>query len=385
MEIKSFITKEGKRADAKPDKSLRHTPGHMDFLLFAVVLGISLFGLVMVFSASYYNGQVVYDDPFHHMPNQIMCFVIGLIIMLVIANLGNYHWLKKASPFLYLAALILLVITIFFGEEKNGATRWLSIGSLSFQPSELAKYALMVFMATFMAANPNRMKHFFKGVVPMLVAVLLVCGLIILQPNLSMVVIIGIMALAMMFIGGIKWSAILGLAATAFVAVVVLAFTKGYRVERMLAFFDPWQDPLDTGYHTIQSLYALASGGLFGTGLNFSRQKLLFLKYSESDYIFAIIGEELGFIGAILLIAAYCFVIYRGIRIAMRCRDRFGSLLAAGITVVLAVQIMINIGVTCGVVPSTGQTLPFISLGGTSLIICMAAIGILLNVSKNTE
>ena len=385
MEVRSFKTKDKNRAAAnKKQGLLRHTPGHIDFLLFAAVLCLSLFGLVMMYSASYYSGQVVYDDPFHYMPTQIGCFAAGLAAMIFIANMKNYQWLRKGAPWLYLVALALLIATLFFGGEINGAKRWIKIG-VTFQPSEIAKYAMVLLMATFMAKNPNRMKSFSKGLLPMLLSVGILCVPIVFQPNMSMTLIICMMAFVMLFIGGCNLKHIAILCAVAAVGLGFVIIAEPYRLQRIFAFSDPWQDPLDSGYHTIQSLYALASGGLFGTGLNFSRQKLLFLTYAESDYIFAIIGEELGYIGALLVIAAYVFVICRGVRIAMRCRDRFGSLLAAGITIVLGIQTAVNICVTCNLMPSTGQTLPFISAGGTSLTICLAAIGILLNISKNTE
>lgn len=385
MEVRQFTGRDSSSASPKKKHGIfTHTPGHIDFPLFTAILCLSLFGLVMMYSASYYTGLTVYGDSFHYMPTQILCFGAGLVFMVLIANMKSYGWLRKSALWVYLGAFLLLVATLFFGSEINGARRWINIG-VTFQPSEIAKYAMVLFTATFMAHDPNRMRKFFKGVVPVLIAVGILCVPIMLQPNMSMTGIIFIMAFVMLYVGGASMKQLSILAVLAFAGGVLLALIADYRFDRITAYMNPWNDPLDTGYQTIQSLYALASGGLFGTGLNFSRQKLLFLTYSESDYIFAIIGEELGFIGAVLVIAVYAFIIYRGIRIAIRCRDRFGSLLAAGITIVLGIQTVINICVTCNLLPSTGQTLPFISAGGTSLTICMIAAGILLNISKNTE
>lgn len=219
----------------------------------------------------------------------------------------------------------------------------------------------------------------------MLLIIGLICGLIMLQPNMSMAVIIGMLGYSLLFVGGCDGKQMAILLVIAIGLFFLLAWIEPYRFARLTSFTDPWADPLGTGYQLIQSYYAIGSGGMFGKGLNNSRQKLLFMTYGESDFIFSIVCEELGLIGGIVIMLAYGYIIYRGIRVALRCRDRFGSLLAAGITIVFAIQILVNIGVVTGTFPTTGQALPFISAGGTSMVIFLLAMGVLLNISRSTS
>ena len=256
---------------------------------------------------------------------------------------------------------------------------------LSFQPSELAKFVLVLYMASFMSKRPQLMASFSHGIVPMLIIMGVFGILLLLQKNMSMMVIMVMTGAVMLFFGGARMAHLVTLAGIAAPVMVIAVLSEEYRKARMTMFWDPWTSKADGAYQLRQSLIALGSGGIFGKGLNFSRQKLLFLPYGESDFIFAIIGEELGLIGCVLLMGAYAFLVYRGIRIAMRCKDRFGSLLAAGITSVIGMQAIVNIAVATSSAPTTGQTLPFISAGGTSLVIFLSAAGILLNVSRNTQ
>ncbi|MEG1772441.1 MAG: putative lipid II flippase FtsW [Clostridia bacterium] len=385
MEVREF--KKPVKVIEKPKQKTALKPaGRMDFPLLLAVLIISAFGLIMVFSASYYYAQSAFGDGLHYFKSQLLFLVIGIPIMLGLSKL-NYKLLLKFKlhiiGLLLTVALLLLVLVI--GVERNGARRWIQIGSLiPFQPSELAKFALILFMAAFMGQYPERLNSFFKSVVPMLLVMALICVPILLQPNMSMIVIIGLVGIAMMFIGGVKIKHLMLILITMIAAFVLLIVIESYRFDRILVYTDPWKNPRGDGYQIIQSLYALGSGGLFGKGLSFSHQKLLFLPYSESDFIFSIIGEELGYFFCILLMLFYLFIIYRGIKIAIKCKDKFGSLLAAGITIVMGLQVIVNMGVTMCVLPPTGQTLPFISAGGTSLFVYLAAMGVLLNISRNT-
>lgn len=363
------------------------TKGRMDFPLFITVALICAFGLVMVFSASYYYAQTRHLDGYYYLKNQAMYMAVGFVAMLLISRL-DYHRFDDMRVVALVITLLLMAAVIVFGVERNGAKRWLQLGGeggFSFQPAELAKFTLVLYMSSFMARRQNYMKSFKLGVMPMLLIIGIMSLFVILQKNLSMMIIVVMTGGVMLYLGGARFSHLLILIGAAVPVLFALAYFETYRWNRMMIFMDPWKDPLKTGYQLIQSLYALGSGGLFGKGLNFSRQKLLFLTYGESDFIFAIIGEELGLIGCYVVMLAYLFVIYRGIMIAVRCKDRFGSLFAAGITSVLAMQVAVNIGVATSSVPPTGQTLPFISAGGTSLAIFLAAIGILLNISRNTE
>jgi len=354
----------------------------LDFVLLATVLLICAFGLVMVFSASYYYAQNEFEDGYYYLRSQALYFCVGFVGMLGLSCVDYHTWDSLKVIFL-VAVMILMTAVIFWGKEINGAKRWLDLGIITFQPSELAKFALILYMAAFMARFPQRMKSFSQGVVPMLFIMGVVCLLVILQRNLSMMIIVVAIGAVMLYIGGARMKHLLGLALGAMPILFALAYFEPYRWERMTIFTNPWKDPLDSGYQLIQSLYALGSGGFFGQGLNFSRQKLLFLTYGESDFIFAIIGEELGFVGCTLVLFAYLFLVYRGIQVAIHAKDRFGALLASGIVTVMAMQVAVNVGVATSSLPPTGQTLPFISQGGTSLFIYMCAMGILLNISRS--
>ena len=365
--------------------------GQLDFpLLFAIAL-LCAFGLVMLFSASYYYAQntaATRYDGFFYLKSQAMYLAVGLVAMYVVSRV-DYHFFDKIRVFALVGTLLLMLLVLVpgLGVSRNGAQRWLGIPGtgFTFQPSELAKFALIVYMAGFMSRRPQAMKNLTKGVFPMLFIMGAFGLVLLLQKNMSMMVILLMTGVVMLFLGGAEIKHLLLLAGIALPILVVAVLMEDYHQSRVLMFMDPWESTEKGAYQLRQALIALGAGGVFGQGLNFSRQKLLFLPYGESDFIFAIIGEELGFIGCTLLILTYLFIIYRGIRIAMRCKDRFGSLMAAGITAVIGMQAAINIAVATSSIPPTGQTLPFVSAGGTSLMIFLAAAGILLNISRNIE
>lgn len=359
----------------------------MDYAILLTVTLLCAFGLVMVFSASYYYAQNTAStnyDGYYYIRKQAVYLALGYPTMILL-SFFDYKRLEGFKVIGMLISLVLLVAVLIFGHELNGAKRWLVIAGQSIQPSEVAKFGMMLYMCAFMSKKHAVMKSFKYGMLPMLLVIGVVCGLVMLQPNMSMAVIMGMLGYALLFVGGCDGKQMILLLIAAIGAFVLLAVIEPYRLERLTSFTDPWKDPLRTGYQLIQSFYAIGSGGLFGRGLNNSRQKLLFLTYGESDFIFAVVCEELGFFGALAILLAYGFIIYRGIRVALRCRDRFGSLLAAGITVVFAIQIFVNIGVVTGAFPTTGQALPFISAGGSSMVIFLAAMGVLLNISRSTE
>ena len=359
----------------------------MDYAILLTVTLLCAFGLVMVFSASYYYAQNTAStnyDGYYYIRKQAVYLALGYPTMILL-SFFDYKRLEGFKVIGMLISLVLLVAVLIFGHELNGAKRWLVIAGQSIQPSEVAKFGMMLYMCAFMSKKHAVMKSFKYGMLPMLLVIGVVCGLVMLQPNMSMAVIMGMLGYALLFVGGCDGKQMILLLIAAIGAFVLLAVIEPYRMARLTSFTDPWKDPLGTGYQLIQSFYAIGSGGLFGRGLNNSRPKLLFLTYGESDFIFAVVCEELGFFGALAILLAYGFIIYRGIRVALRCRDRFGSLLAAGITVVFAIQIFVNIGVVTGAFPTTGQALPFISAGGSSMVIFLAAMGVLLNISRSTE
>ena len=274
---------------------------------------------------------------------------------------------------------------LLWGRDLNGGKRWLVIAGISIQPSELAKFGLMIFMCSYMSRHRNEMSSFRYGMIPMLIAIGVIAGLVMLQPNMSMAVIIGFIGVVLLYLGGCDIKQLLILGAIAVVGFFVLASMADYRMDRLRSFGNPESDPQGTGYQLLQSYYAIGSGGLFGKGLNNSYQKLLYMTYGESDFIFAILCEEFGFIGGLVVIGMYAWIVFRGLVVSMRCRNRFGSLLAAGISIVFGFQVFVNIGVVTGLLPTTGQALPFISAGGTSLLVFLAAMGLLLSISRDTN
>lgn len=382
------LNSRGKAQNARV-RPMQKRQGPLDFALLITVVIICAFGLVMVFSASYYYAQSRnMDNGFYYLKNQSMYFAIGFALMLAL-SFFDYHVIEKLKTPMLILIIVLMLAVVFWGVERNGAKRWLDFTRLgiplSFQPSEMAKFVLVLYMASFMSKRPQLMASFSHGIMPMLIIMGVFGILLLAQKNMSMMVIMVMTGAVMLFFGGARMAHLVTLAGIATPVMVIAVLSEEYRKARMTMFWDPWTSKAEGAYQLRQSLIALGSGGIFGKGLNFSRQKLLFLPYGESDFIFAIIGEELGLIGCVLLMGAYAFLVYRGIRIAMRCKDRFGSLLAAGITSVIGMQAIVNIAVATSSAPTTGQTLPFISAGGTSLVIFLSAAGILLNVSRNTQ
>lgn len=298
------------------------------------------------------------------------------LIFVNLDNLPKYKWIVLGISLLLLA----LVFIPGFGVESYGAKRWLNLGFFTIQPSEYSKFGLVIFLSAYMC---NRSMDKFKNVLPALAAGLAMCVLIILEPNMSITLCVGATLFALLFLGGVKVKHFLLMAAPALLAIPALIIAEPYRLKRLAAFLDPWSSPQGEGYQLIQSYYALGSGGWFGVGLFNSRQKYLFLPFSKSDFILSVIGEELGVIGCLFLIALFCVLIYRGFRAAANARTRFRAYLAAGVTLVIAIQTVINIAVVCGAVPPTGLPLPYISAGGSSVVAFMAASGALLNISAD--
>lgn len=359
----------------------------MDYSILLVVTALCAFGLVMVFSASYYyalhNAGCNYDG-YYYLKRQGIYMAVAYPAMLLISKL-NYRYIKRLSGAALGFSIILLIAVLLFGKELNGGKRWLYVGPVSIQPSEVAKFGLIFYMCAYMSNHRHEMRSFTKGLVPMLGVIGIVCFFIFLQPNMSMAVIVAAIGFILLFLGGIDLKYFGILAIVGVVMFVVLALAADYRVARITSFRNPWADPKGSGYQLIQSLFAIGSAGWFGKGLGNSYQKLLYMTYGESDFIFAILCEEFGIVGGIIIILAYAWIVYRGLRCAMLCTNPFGSLLAAGISIVFGMQVFINIAVVTGLAPTTGQPLPFISAGGTSLLIFMLAMGILLNITRETS
>lgn len=350
-----------------------------------LAVALSAFGVLMVYSASFYTAETVYGDKFYFMKKQLVGFIIGIGAMAA-ASLFPYRKLLKLKwPALIISLVLLAAVFIpGVGRESYGATRWIGLGPITIQPSEIAKYGFVIFAAAYASENPERMKKF-VGMLPVLAAGGGICLLVILEPNMSITMCIGLLMVAMLFLSGVKIRHFLVILIPVVAAVPVLIAIEPYRLKRLYAFIDPWQSPQGEGYQLIQSLYALGNGGWLGVGLFNSRQKYRFLPFAESDFILSVIGEEFGFVGILLLFAAAGALIWFGIRTAARSRDLFGFLVASGITLVYAIQVIVNALVVSGSIPPTGLPLPLISSGNTSLIFTMAAMGVLYNISKSAK
>ncbi len=350
-----------------------------------LVVALSAFGVLMVYSASFYAAETVCGDKFYFMKKQLVGFIIGIGAMAAASLFPYGKLLKLKWPALIISLVLLAAVFIpGVGRESYGATRWIGLGPITIQPSEIAKYGFVIFAAAYASENPERMKKF-VGMLPVLAAGGGICLLVILEPNMSITMCIGLLMVAMLFLSGVKIKHFLVILIPVVAAVPVLIAIEPYRLKRLYAFIDPWQSPQGEGYQLIQSLYALGNGGWLGVGLFNSRQKYRFLPFAESDFILSVIGEEFGFVGILLLFAAAGALIWFGIRTAARSRDLFGFLVASGITLVYAIQVVVNALVVSGSIPPTGLPLPLISSGNTSLIFTMAAMGVLYNISKSAK
>ncbi|GHV02230.1 stage V sporulation protein E [Clostridia bacterium] len=377
FKLGKFTLKSARGEDKLPVKG-----GGTDWVLLAVTVFLVLFGILMVYSASNYAAEKQYGDKFFYLKKQVLGAVLGGLAMLGTLRL-NYNIYKKLRyPILVLSFILLAVVFIpGVGVENYGARRWINLPGFTLQASELAKFGFVIFAAAYMAKYPERMRKLW-GILPVLAAGGAMCVLIIAEPNMSITMVVGLVMLIMLFVGGMRIKHFLIVALPLLAVVPLLIMMEPYRMNRLMAFLNPWASPLEEGFQLIQSYYSLGAGGWFGLGLFNSRQKYLFLPFAESDFIFSIIGEELGFVGAALILCIYIVFIWRAARIALRAKDRFGCYLAAGIAAVLGVQVLVNIAVVTGSIPPTGLPLPFISAGSSSLIVFMAAAGILLNISR---
>lgn len=353
-----------------------------DVPLLICVVFMACFGCIMIYSASSYTAEVQYGDSLYFVKKQLIGVFLGIAAMVGTCFLPYGKLTKLKFPAIIVSVILLaLVFVPGVGITNYGATRWIGFGGVTLQPSEIAKYAFALFSAAYFAKNHEKVKTV-KGVLPVLGVGIFFCVLIIIEPNMSITMCVGLLMLGIIFLSGTNLKTFLVILVPFAVAVPVLIILEPYRLQRLSAFIDPWASPKDEGYQLIQSLYALGNGGIFGRGLFNSTQKYRFLPFAESDFILAIMGEELGYVGLLIFFAACGFIVYRGFKIAKNCKDRFGFLLAAGFTLVYGIQVAINALVVSGTIPPTGLPLPLISSGNTSLIITMASMGVLYNISK---
>ncbi len=364
--------------------------GEMDYFLLFIIVALILIGIIMVFSASSYQSAIKFGTPYTFFIKQSIFALLGLIGLTITANVHYNNYLKKWPAILYVTTSILLLLVLQFGEDINGAKRWLEIPgtNFGFQPSEIAKVTMILTVSSIIARRPKILDSW-KGTFQVS-GVIMFMALLIGLENMSTAIIVILIGFGIIFVVSPYTKQLIGIGVAGVTALVSLLayqalFTDNFRGGRFKAWLDPFANELGTGFQTVQSLYAIASGGFFGLGLGNSRQKLSYIPESHNDIIFAIICEELGFFGAAVIIGLYIILIYRGVQIALKAPNLFGTLVAFGIVIMIAVQVIINVAVVTNTIPNTGIALPFISYGGTSLVFMITTMGILLNISRYTR
>lgn len=354
-----------------------------DTILCMALTALILIGVVMVYSSSAVYAMEEYGDPLHFLTRQLVWLALGTTLILWARHM-DYHLLEKLTyPIMAITFLFLLLVMIpGFGKEVGGARRWLGVGGVAFQPSELAKFAIILFIAKSLVKREDKLTNFMYGYLPKLIVLGFFFLPILFQPDFGTAVIIAVVAFIMFFVGGVRFKFLLYSCLTMIPFVVSAVMSAEYRKRRIMTFLDPWQDPSDSGFQAIQSFYAFGRGGFTGLGLGGSRQKLFYLPEAHTDFIFAVVGEELGFIGTAAIVLFFGVLMWRGFKVALQAQDSFGANLAVGLTLLIGFQAFTNMGVAIGLLPTKGLTLPFISLGGSSLVTSMLCMGVLMNISE---
>lgn len=356
----------------------------LDKCLIVAVVSLVMTGILMVYSASNAVSRDQFGDSFHYLKKELLWCCVGAVLVVFATFLDYHNYQRLAWLILLLGGILLLLVYIpGVGIKSGGSTRWVKIFGITFQPVELAKLALIIYMASFLNHKTNCVGNFRRGVLPSLIVLFAFLALIYGQPDFGSVILMGSVAFSMLFVGGarIYQLALFGIASAIFLAFEI--WREPYRMERWLTFLNPWADPDGAGYHIIQSYYAFGMGGALGRGLGAGVQKLHYLPTPHTDFIFSVIGEEMGFLGSLFVVILFMMIVWRGIRISLSAQDRFGSLLAVGISSLFGFQSAINIAVVTGALPTKGITLPFVSFGGSSLLVSLFSTGILLNISKS--
>lgn len=355
----------------------------LNISLFIAIIVLALFGLMMIYSASSIWAEYKFNDSFYYFKRQLIFIVIGIFIMYVVSKIDYRIYYEKSNKILLICFILLILVLIpGIGSVRNGSRSWFGIGSLGIQPSEAAKLALIIFTSKYLSKNNKFVKSYKDGVFPILGVVFLFFGLIMLQPDLGTGMILVMSIISLLFIAGVNMKFFIGGGIIGVIGVIILIIIAPYRMDRITSFIDPWKDPLGTGFQIIQSLYAIGPGGLLGTGYLNSIQKQFYLPEPQTDFIFSIIAEEFGIFGAIFVVGMFLFIIYKGLKIALNCNNLFGKYLAFGMIFQLSFQTMMNLMVVIGMIPVTGVTLPFLSYGGSSLLITMFSMGIILSISR---
>ena len=358
----------------------------MDRILLCVTITLALVGLVMVFSASAVVAGKRFHDSWYYLKRQLAWLAFGLMILHVVSQVDYIWWKRLALPLLGLIIVLLVVVLIpSIGVAANGARRWLRLGPISIQPAEMAKLIGVIYLAAYLAKKEDRLQHFSTGLLPALLVIGVLSGLVLLEPDLGTVVVLGLVTGGLLFVGGARVSHLSTLALSAVPIGLALVLTSSYRRQRLMAFLEPWRDASDTGFQITQSFLAFGSGGLFGVGLGEGKQKLFFLPEAHTDFVLALVGEELGFVGTGIVVLFFALFVIRGFQISTRARIPFGRYLGIGITTLIGIQALINACVVTGLLPTKGLTLPFVSYGGSSLVISLTGVGILLNISRDRQ
>ena len=354
----------------------------MDKPLLFVVITFFIFGLVMVLSASSMESYMRYGyGPYHYFFRQAIFMLLGSILFFIVIRIPTKSY-KNLSFLMMVLIIFVLIALLVYGHISNNAQSWFRIGGISIQPSEFAKLSLIILTSKYLSNSNKFVKDIKRGVIPILIIMFFIFGLIMLQPDFGTGMIIVVSIIAMLYIAGVNMKFFVGLGLIGTVGIAVLILIAPYRMDRITSFLDPWSDPLGTGFQIIQSLYAIGPGGLMGVGFLNSRQKHFYLPEPQTDFIFSIISEEFGIFGILIIAALFIFILACGIKIALKCEDDFGKYLAFGMSFQMLIQAVMNLMVVVGLIPVTGVTLPFLSYGGSSLLISMISVGILLNICK---
>ncbi len=356
----------------------------MDYFLFFAVLLIGVFGMIMIYSASSIWAEYRFHDAFKFVKAQAVFFLVGIILINVISKIDYHLYLKYSNKILAICFLLLVLVLIpGIGTIRNGSRSWFGLGGFGIQPSEFAKIGLIIYTAKYLSKHQREMRDIKKGVLPILMVIGVFFLLIMLEPDFGTAMVIVLTLVCMIFVSGVKISFFVKMGLLGILGIVALIIVAPYRMARIVSFLNPWTDPLGSGFQIIQSLYAIGPGGLLGQGFLNSHQKHFYLPEPQTDFIFSIISEEFGFLGVLIVVSFFFFIFYRTLKISMSTNDAFGKYLSFGLSFGIIIQAVLNLCVVIGLIPVTGVTLPFLSYGGSSLLVSMASIGIILNISKN--
>lgn len=355
----------------------------MDYKLLIAVLLIATFGIVMIYSASSIWADYKFHDAFKFVKAQGMFFLVGIFGMFFLSKIDYHLYFKKANGILFICFLLLILVLIpGIGTIRNGSRSWFGLGGFGIQPSEFAKIGLIIYVSKYLANNKKNMRNIKSGVLPIMVVIMVFFGLIMLEPDFGTAMVIVLTLVVLIFTSGVNVSFFVRIGILGLIGIVGLIIVAPYRMARIVSFLNPWTDPLGSGFQIIQSLYAIGPGGLLGQGFMMSRQKHFYLPEPQTDFIFSIISEEFGFLGVLIVTSIFAFIFYRALNISLKQSDLFGKYLSFGLAFGILIQALLNLMVVVGIIPVTGVTLPFLSYGGSSLLVSMASIGIILNVSR---